>query len=384
MKIAFLTSGLELGRDGVGDYTRFLGQECVRQGHEISAMALNDAMVKGEPQAGGDSLPMLRFGRSTPWEVRLRQAQQFLADFAPDAISLQFVCYGYHPKGLAFRIGPFLRRLIGRTPLQIMFHETWIAPHLGAAIKERIVGAIQKRSVLGMVRRLAPKVVHTSIAAYVALLARNGVRAGLLPLFGNIPFCESGNPAWWSDELRHHGLDIGAGNRGEHWLFGMFGSLHPNWPPEPLLGFLREASAMQRRKIALLSIGRLGAGETLWSGFEREYSRDFVFHRFGERPAGEVSLFLQGIDFGIATSPWANIGKSGTVAAMIEHGLPVIVNRDDIHFPFAIPEYPRSPLLVKMESDLAVRLPGLRRGPHHSALPEIAAQFLADIRKCVS
>lgn len=382
MRIAFLTSGIEAGRNGVGDYTRFLGQECIRQGNPCSALALNDALVPGEPQESSDPFPMLRFGYSTSWEVRLQEARRYLAEFAPDVISLQFVCYGYHPKGFAFRIARFLRELIGETPLQLMFHETWIAPHLGASLKERIVGAIQKRSVLGMVKRLAPGAIHTSIPAYVGLFARNGVRAGLLPLFGNIPFCESGDPGWWLEELRGRGIDIHAGNRSDYWLFGMFGSLHLNWPPEPLLGFLREASVKHRRKIAILSIGRLGAGEALWSGIERDYARDFVFHRFSERQAGEVSHFLQGIDFGIATSPWANVGKSGTVAAMIEHGVPVIVNRDDIHFPFEIPEYPRSPLLVKMESDLPARLPALRREPHQSPLPGIAAQFLADLRKC--
>ena len=124
MKIAFITSGLEPGRDGVGDYTRFLAQECTRQGAAVAALALNDALVKTDAPANSEALPMLRLGRAQPWDVRFEQARRFLIEFAPDAISLQFVCYGYHPKGFAFRIAPFLQRLIGATRLQIMFHET--------------------------------------------------------------------------------------------------------------------------------------------------------------------------------------------------------------------------------------------------------------------
>ena len=45
MKLLFLCSSLEPGRDGVGDYTRRLAGECLRQGHEVRLLSLND---KGE------------------------------------------------------------------------------------------------------------------------------------------------------------------------------------------------------------------------------------------------------------------------------------------------------------------------------------------------
>jgi len=42
-----------------------------------------------------------------------------------------------------------------------------------------------------------------------------------------------------------------------------------------------------------------------------------------------VSQLLHAADFGIAAHPWALIGKSGAATAMLEHGLPVLVPRDD-------------------------------------------------------
>jgi hypothetical protein len=47
----------------------------------------------------------------------------------------------------------------------------------------------------------------------------------------------------------------------------------------------------------------------------------------GELPTDLISSYLQSADFGVATSPLSLIGKSGSVAAMLEHGLPVVVSR---------------------------------------------------------
>ena len=48
MKIAFITSCLEPGKDGVGDYTRSLAAESSRNGHEVCLLALNDRHVDRE------------------------------------------------------------------------------------------------------------------------------------------------------------------------------------------------------------------------------------------------------------------------------------------------------------------------------------------------
>ena len=49
----------------------------------------------------------------------------------------------------------------------------------------------------------------------------------------------------------------------------------------------------------------------------------------GELATADISHLLGAADLGIASHPWALIGKSGAAAAMIEHGLPVLVPRDD-------------------------------------------------------
>ena len=85
-------------------------------------------------------------------------------------------------------------------------------------------------------------------------------------------------------------------------------------------------------------------------------------------------------DLGIASHPWALIGKSGAAAAMLEHGLPVLVPRDDWRLRGA------STSSANATDVLLVRLAGLdpshtdhwlatRRAPA-SALRRIAGDWL--------
>ena len=354
MKIAFLTSCLEPGRDGVGDYTTLLAAECARQGHSVCRVALNDPHVL--VQRGADCL---RLGAMLPWAVRVEKARAFLARFAPDWVSVQFVCYGFHPRGTDARLAARLGKIIGPTPVQIMFHELWIGAEQGARLRERMVGALQRRVLMQLVRTLAPRVVHTSNAVYAGLLRDRGVAASRLPLFGNVPVLS-----------RHKHTDAS----GDAWTFGLFGTLHPVWPPEPLFARLRE----MRKKIVIAHVGAMGSGVALWEKIARDYSGAFEFRRLGEQPPEKIAEFFAGVEFGIATTPWELVDKSGSVAAMLEHGVPVIVNRDDVHFA-GWSERGCSPLLIKMDESLSAKLAAARRRTPRSILPEVASQFLADI-----
>lgn len=384
MRIAFLCSSGESGKDGVGDYTRVLAEECSRNGHECSILALADSHIAepAEIAAGGESrtVSILRLPTAMPWNSRIRLAEEYLARFEPDWLSLQFVPYGFHPRGFIYEMTQRIGSLTAGCKLQIMFHEIWIAPHKGAGIKERIIGGVQKFLVRRMVRKLKPDVVHTSNVAYQMLLVRNGIKAELLPLFGQIPIHDGSNQGRLMQEMKAAGISIDEINRQKFWLFGIFGSLHPVWPPEPLFSRLRDAAECSGRRIVIVSIGRMGGGEALWESLSQRYSQWFDFVRLGERSVEQVSDFFHWIDFGIATTPWAIIGKSGTVAAMLDHGLPVIVNRDETRFSFDLPEIAVSPLLVKMGPDLASKLPALKKLPPKSSVPDIVGTFLSSLQ----
>ncbi|HEY9846041.1 MAG TPA: hypothetical protein V6D03_07575, partial [Candidatus Caenarcaniphilales bacterium] len=75
------------------------------------------------------------------------------------------------------------------------------------------------------------------------------------------------------------------------------------------------------------------------------------------------------------------IGKSGTVATMLEHGVPVIVNRDDVQLaacPTSLQDH--EPLLYKMGSDLPNIIgQTLNRLSPASRLPSTVTKLLEDL-----
>ncbi len=353
MKIAFLTSGLEPGRDGAGDYTTSLADECARRGHSVCRLALNDRFAS-ESRAPH----LLRLGSPLPWSRRVSLARNFLREFAPDFVSVQFVCYGFHPRGMGLAMPARLRDIIGTAPVHLMLHELWIGMEEGASLKHRLIGSVQRHGVIELVKQLRPRVIHTSIPAYVHLLLRRGIFAGRLPLFGNVP-------------ISHRAAD-GVPPQ-EKWTFVMFGTLHPVWPPEPLFSKLRALD----RPVEITHIGRIGVGAELWEAMVLRYGAGIAFRQVGEQPPDRISELFATAHFGIATTPWALVGKSGTVAAMREHGLPVIVNRDDVCYAGQPDSTSDDPLLIRMGDDLSAQLEVVQRGPASPGLPAVAAQFLA-------
>jgi hypothetical protein len=387
MKIAFITGSLEPGRDGVGDYTSSFADELRLQGHDTIIIALRDKFVSKVTAAGrqvaGKSIQTFRLPVKLPWPECIREARQILDSFDPEWVSLQFVCYSFHRKGLVHGLARRLAPLLTGRKLHIMFHELWIGDHTGAALKETIVGWVQRSLILRVVSKLQPSAVSTSNATYFAMLKEHGITAFFLPLFGNIPIVKQSEHDWLFSLAATQGLMVNPENRSDFWIFGLFGGLHSAWPEEPLFTMLREASAQYHKRMIVASVGRIGVdSEYRWEVLVRNYGKYFGFLRVGEQSPKRVSEFLHWVDYGIATSPWMLIEKSGSVAAMIEHGLPVIVNRDDWYWRGGnVLEIGTNPLLHKLDATLARKLAaGLPKREPSSSLPKVARTLIETFR----
>jgi hypothetical protein len=370
MRLLFLCSSLEPSRDGVGDYTRRLAEECVKLGHTCALVALNDSYVSAPAETietGG--LNTLRIPPQGDWTV----AADFRERFAPDWISLQLVAYGLHPRGMLFQATSALRRVTGPARLHLMLHELWVGNEKRPTLRHRVTGSLQKRSLRRMLEALRPVFVSTTNPFYAALLKSIGVDAAILPLFGNILIAA------------HEPLPeaVAAYHRpGKTWLGVFFGALYGEWKPEPFLGRLKRAAEKAGRSVVLAQMGHPGAeGSKIWQELEREYAASFRFLRLGPQQPEAVSAILRAADFGIATSPWVLIGKSGSAAVMLDHGLPVIVTRDDFQPAITSTLPPTTDPLVHRDREtlelmLATGLP--KREPCASA-PAFAAKWTAEL-----
>jgi hypothetical protein len=313
VKVVFLCSCLEPGRDGVGDYTRRLAAELIRQGHFSAALSLNDKYISEKlidiQQSEGADLPVLRLPASWAMKVRLSYAKKYIDDFGPDWLSLQFVIFGFHRKGLPIGLGNQLAFLgLGRH-WHVMFHELWLGMEIHSSKMHSLWGAVQRQLIKSLISTLNPAIIHTNTKLYQKQLAELGFIAEQLPLFGNIPKIND-----------NEGLNLSRTGKSINLV--IFGNIFPNAPIEDFANEAANYISKNGMEICLTIIGRCGSEQERWASKWKDAG--MAVNILGEQPANNISKVLGAASMGISTTPVALVEKSGSVAAMLEHGLPVI------------------------------------------------------------
>lgn len=338
IEIVFLCGCLEPGRDGVGDYTRRLAGEVIRQGHHASIIALNDPHVPSETNgkksdstgftrvvqnSDRSDVHVLRLSRGQSWSQRVLFAKRFIDLQQPDWLSLQFVPYSFHPKGLPLRLPGQLKLLGEGRKWHVMFHELCLGLQVGSTPKDRIIGRLQKVIILRVLGKIRVSLTHSQCAPYVHVLNQWGVPATQLRLFSNLPV--SGGTE--SNLLYKICNDLPP--KDEILLAGIFGAVHPQWPAERVLEEFEKSAAQQNKQPVFLIIGNSHLGEE-WIGTLQERFRNRVdIVATGHRSEAEVSDLLNSLDLGFAASPWDLIDKSASASTMRRHGIPIVASRDD-------------------------------------------------------
>jgi hypothetical protein len=245
-----------------------------------------------------------------------------------------------------------------------MAHELWVDPN--ASLRNRLLSTLQQLMAKRLFARLQPRVVHVTNHWYQALLSGCGIESKILPLFSSIPFSPGASPADHSST---------------QWTFVLFGSINRDWNPEPLLEQIETARQLHGIKSCrFVSVGNIGAyGAMLWDSLPSSSYPAFTFSRLGELPAGRVSEQLQAADFGIAVVPSALVGKSSSVAAMISHGLPVIISRLSPNSEPWHQSLINSGRYILLDSSFASTLGSASKFPPGNDLEEVAAQFIRDL-----
>jgi len=316
----------------VGDYVRRLAGELNRQGHTSVAIAVHDPHIYDKlyevQQVENNSIPVLRLPTCMDWSKRSLESQKWLTAFNPDWISLQYVPFGFQKKGLCFILGKRLASINTKALWQVMFHELWLGLSEKSSFKYRIWGALQKLIIQDVVKRLRPRIVHTQAEPHRITLNRIGIDAGILPLFGNIPYVDGDG---WNDLLKPL-LTKALGEPLERevlYLAGVFGGVHSEWNPEETVNAAYQLVQRFQKRLVVVFHGKsnMTAERINKLGCTLKDRADVLMT--GEMTNGEISKILQCLDLGLATSPRQLIQKSGSVAAMLEHGLPILVTRND-------------------------------------------------------
>lgn len=310
MKILFLCGSLEPGKDGVGDYTRRMASALIRFNHQATIVALNDPyidMVVYESQVEDKiTIPVMRLTASGSWKQKLPIAKQYISKQNPDWISLQYVPFAFHHKGVPYFLTAVIKKLVVGKKFHIMFHELWTGMKVGTSTKELLLGILQKGMIFSMIRSLSPAIIHTQSHIYLEQLKRRGIEVKHLPLFGNIAVIKQVNFESKDKAIR----------------LICFGGIQAEAPVEQLIDKLQHFKKSVEKAVIISFVGRSGPWLNSW--LTKLKQSEIGYEIIGEQTPEKISGLLQQADVGIFTTPAALAEKSGSVAAMLEHGLPVI------------------------------------------------------------
>ena len=303
MRILFICGSLEIGHDGVGDYTRRLAGELVKQGNQVAILALNDRNINkniiGNQQQEGVDVKVFRLGGNESARNRFRFAKNWIEKLDPEWISLQYVPFSFHNKGLPWRLGKQLSKLGTGKNWHIMFHELWVGMDRKASYKHRVYGNLQKYIIRNTIDDLDPKMIHTHTCLYREQLNKLGYKTEILPLFGNIPI-----------------IDVQEEINGDVIKIAVFGGIHSGAKLKKMIKKLP-----QNKKYKFCFIGSNGGEQSNWMDVLKENNIDFK--NYGWLENKEISKALSRCQWGLTSTPYYLTEKSGSAAAMLEHNLTV-------------------------------------------------------------
>lgn len=322
MKIVFLCGSFEPGRDGVGDYTRRLSLELRASGHQTAVISIYDRFVhevtSGEAVMAEGPLPVLRIPHIIAEKEGFKLMKDFVETFDPDWLSLQYVPFSFHPKGLPFTLPARLAALGKGRKWEIMFHEIAVGMHVGATAKLLVWGEVQKIIARVLLYKLKPVLVHTHTQVYRKQLEKFGVQVSLLPLFSNIPLR-------YEDTVRKKTSERPVLQGTVELL--VFAAVQEGAPIDQLAAEAKAYSQVNNVQIRLCFVGKSGPEQDRWLAAWRKAGLDAV--QLGMKTEEEVSLILSNAVYGLFSTPLVLMGKSGAVAAMREHGIHLLcVARD--------------------------------------------------------
>lgn len=312
MKVIFLCGSLEPGRDGVGDHTLLLSGELVRQGHQAAIIALNDPFLQeqyyGYKETGGIRLLVLRLPDSFPESRRFRCAKSWIDTYAPDWISLQFVPFSFSPNGLPISFVIRLKGLLKYRQVHLMMHESWVSKGDGVKWKMLLLAFVQKIVIKRMIVLIDPIVIHTTTPFSFVRLQKLGFPSKTLPLFSNIMPNSSSLLASESKTIR----------------IAIFGQAENRKAITAFLLNFNKGAVDRSSKIEVVLIGsKKETLELLKNNIEQLEGFKNNVRLLGLMEAIELSKVLRTCALGLTPVPRHLLGKSGSVAAFIAHGLPV-------------------------------------------------------------
>ena len=260
-----------------------------------------------------------------------------------------------------------------------MFHECWVASLGPTSWKEFWWGKCQKQIIAQLIRTIKPVAAHTHALPYQQLLQPLIPEVERLQLFGNIPASSDGAQAqvMWN-ELRAMLPDhCQEWPRARFHFAGVFGAVHREWDVKAFASKWAASMQSSGRMPVMVFFGRgldpAGRNRTQIESI----SQSVHVLALGQLCEDKVSALLRLLDFGVSTTPWALTEKSGSVAALLDFGLSVVVTREEGSDIYPMPQGIEQATLLEPSRLAAFS----RTRTPTSRLQEIAITFLNSLSR---
>jgi len=367
LNVVFICGSLEAGHDGVGDYTRKLACRIVKAGHKAAIIALNDRFLsethEGLQHEDDVNIATLRIHAKVADAERYRNVKQWITKKEANWISLQFVPYSFHVKGLPYAFFKNLSVLkSGDLKLHVLFHELWLDKP--ERLAQRVVATLQKLIISMGIRSIKPESIDVTIPYNQQRLKSVDINANVLGLFGNITKADHllNSEPIVPDERKYKILYFGGPPRHTYFDQVINGLIHfceqhaNEVEVEVVSGNSKEKDLFVKALTDKLS----SFGTTI--------------NDHGFLASESLSILLSTCSVGVVRSEPYFIGKSGSAIAMLEHGLPVWLPKWDgngtVDYGF------RRDLIY---ADLEKAAQHKSKPAYKSLLPEVSQQFISTL-----
>ncbi len=302
--------------DGVGDYTHQLSLQLVEQGNEIAVLCNATVAQHTVKEQGITVLPVIQNWNALETIGRLNTA---LREQQPEVVIWQYVPHAFHDKGLPYLAPVLIAQCRRFTTTLVFFHEvrTKINP---SRIKSILLGG--PMYILSALIHSIANASATSNPGYLALLKAYGKVARMIPIGSNIPAANQRE----------------AITTGRQFILGAFGmNLRGQ---EAILDALSQMKG-QHEGVQLLVIG--GVSKKAQSAINQRAKELGLNDRIrftGFLPIEALAEQLDKVNLYLMLEPshsadtWTGTStRSGTLAAAMARGLPVLGVRGELSDP---------------------------------------------------
>lgn len=198
-----------------------------------------------------------------------------------------------------------------------MFQELWVGLLPQSILRHQLIGWLQRRIIRRLSRQLKPAFIHTITDLYLQTLQQlTRLPTARLPLFGNIPVA----PDAQLDSATTRLLD------GAIVLLHFSSATPKTGSLRRHLLDLRKQAQLQQKSCIFVQAGRGGVHLEATMAIARDVLGPERAVSLGEVSAEMASALMQRADYGYSRNDHLHWQKSGVVAAMLEHQLPILFN----------------------------------------------------------